>query len=337
MKKLSDIFGGKVLGLNAPISLKSGIDELENKMNMNISPEKIGWGRLKQQKGLSLFGDKDKDKIMNILDCNPTNKNQQGFIHKTLNLIKGQGFRENEDVKLRREFEQARQIYAPRRTEQAVTVVARPISTEPTFGQKLATGTTNVLKGAGIIKSEEERMALAKEKTERMKLNQQLEIERIKASSGRADRSSSLRQSMGRVFDAGERSLGHFGRDLTGASIAVQPVSQIDKINRLIGMGGGSSGFLMMAGSSAGKPFNLKIAEAIGTQKDIERIKEQMAQQPMQQPMQRYPEQPMQQQSVQRYPEQSHETVIYSPYSKRKVTYTRGPYRRRPMVPQQRY
>lgn len=338
MKKLSDIFGGKVPGLNAPISLKSGVDKLEMKMNMNISPEKIGWGRLNQQKKLSLFGDKDKDKVMNILDCNPTNKNEQGFIHKTLNLVRGRGFRENEDVQLRRDFEQARQIYAPRRTEQPVTVVARPVPRElegPTFGQKLATGATNVLKGAGIIKSEQERMALAKEKTQRMKLRQQVEIERLKAMPRITDRRpySGLGKT-GQVIRAGEQSLGEFGIDLSRASIAVQPVSEIDKINRLVGMGGSGAGIMSMSRTGVEKSFNLKIAETVGTQEDIERAKEQMAQQSVPiAPQQQIPSQ----QPVQRYPEQSYETLLYSPYSKRKVTYTRGPYRKRIPVPQQRY
>lgn len=34
-------------------------------------PEQIGWNRMNKQKRLSLFGDKDKDGVPNIFDCDP--------------------------------------------------------------------------------------------------------------------------------------------------------------------------------------------------------------------------------------------------------------------------
>jgi len=61
---------------------------------MPPSPEK----RMKQQKGLSMFGDYDGDKLPNIFDCNPKNKNQQGFIHRLKNSLEGRGFVEDSEV-----------------------------------------------------------------------------------------------------------------------------------------------------------------------------------------------------------------------------------------------
>ena len=44
-------------------------------------PEQIARKRIDQQKYLSMFGDFDKDKLANILDCNPRNINEQAFWH----------------------------------------------------------------------------------------------------------------------------------------------------------------------------------------------------------------------------------------------------------------
>jgi len=41
-------------------------------------PIDSGFKRIKQQKGLSMFGDKDKDGVVNILDCQPRNRLKQG-------------------------------------------------------------------------------------------------------------------------------------------------------------------------------------------------------------------------------------------------------------------
>src|SRR6056297_3011364 len=40
--------------------------------------------------------DSDKDGVMNGLDCEPNNPKEQGFIHKTVNLVRGRGFQDKE-------------------------------------------------------------------------------------------------------------------------------------------------------------------------------------------------------------------------------------------------
>ena len=50
------------------------------KIKMNVNQD--AWTRVNQQKGLPMFGDKDKDGVPNILDCWPLDKKRQGFTHK---------------------------------------------------------------------------------------------------------------------------------------------------------------------------------------------------------------------------------------------------------------
>src|SRR6056297_3100121 len=38
--------------------------------------------------------DSDKDGVMNGLDCEPNNPKEQGFIHKTVNFVRGKGFQD---------------------------------------------------------------------------------------------------------------------------------------------------------------------------------------------------------------------------------------------------
>jgi len=51
--------------------------------NIFGNPERYAQKRLKQGKGLPMFGDFDKDKVLNIFDCSPRNPMLQGNIHGT--------------------------------------------------------------------------------------------------------------------------------------------------------------------------------------------------------------------------------------------------------------
>jgi hypothetical protein len=59
-----------------------------------FSVERSSWNRMRQQKGLPMFGDMDKDRVPNILDCNPWDNQQQGFFHKLGNFVIGRGWTE---------------------------------------------------------------------------------------------------------------------------------------------------------------------------------------------------------------------------------------------------
>lgn len=120
-KKLDNMFGGKQSNVNnvfknntnvnnvlknafntnkqtkANVNNKFNVSSINN-VNTKISSmlgnvkgtENIGWNRAKQQVGLNPTGDFDGDKLMNMLDCNPLDKNKQGPVH-TLKTFIGLG------------------------------------------------------------------------------------------------------------------------------------------------------------------------------------------------------------------------------------------------------
>lgn len=100
MPKLSDVFGGKVPGLNAPLKFSEAVPNVEKVVPKGKTFEDTGWLRLGQQKNLNLWGDSDKDKIKNILDCDPLNPQRQGVLSKTKNWVSGKGFVEDDEVKI---------------------------------------------------------------------------------------------------------------------------------------------------------------------------------------------------------------------------------------------
>ncbi len=92
MKMPSSLKTQKFTNMKMPSGLDSRIFKnkmvkLESKMKTNLHPENVGFKRLKQQKGLSLWGDKDGDKLANILDCNPLDRTKQGGAHKVLSFL----------------------------------------------------------------------------------------------------------------------------------------------------------------------------------------------------------------------------------------------------------
>lgn len=80
-------------GFDKGINFKSSLDRIEQRFkSIEFKTEKLAYGRLKLQKGLPMFGDYDGDKKLNVFDCHPRDINKQGIIDKTVNLIKGKGF-----------------------------------------------------------------------------------------------------------------------------------------------------------------------------------------------------------------------------------------------------
>lgn len=83
------------MGSNKGISFKGMVPEMNFK-SIASKPEQ----RMKQQVGLSMFGDYDKDGVANILDCNPRNRLRQGIATKIKNWTAGRGFVEDDEVPL---------------------------------------------------------------------------------------------------------------------------------------------------------------------------------------------------------------------------------------------
>lgn len=113
LKPKNDMFGTKVLagkGIMEKPKFGKSFDPMKSKKNLfNVEvlarkgiiqrPDKVGWNRMKMQKGLSMFGDFDKDKVPNIFDCKPYDKMQQGLIHKLGNYLSGWGWTEDAPAK----------------------------------------------------------------------------------------------------------------------------------------------------------------------------------------------------------------------------------------------
>jgi hypothetical protein len=74
LNKINSSFGFMKNNLNQDNNIKQLFGTFGN-------PEKTANKRLKQQKGLSLFGDNDGDKLMNVFDCDPLDYLKQGEQH----------------------------------------------------------------------------------------------------------------------------------------------------------------------------------------------------------------------------------------------------------------
>jgi len=64
------------MGFNMAVNYKQ---DFFNKANMR--PDLSAKRRMNQQRGLSLFGDRDGDRLPNVFDCDPLDPNKQGKIH----------------------------------------------------------------------------------------------------------------------------------------------------------------------------------------------------------------------------------------------------------------
>jgi hypothetical protein len=53
-----------------------------------MQQDKDAWERINNQSKINMFGDKDRDKIPNILDNKPFKKNKKSFERKVRNLLK---------------------------------------------------------------------------------------------------------------------------------------------------------------------------------------------------------------------------------------------------------
>jgi len=77
------------INFNKLINGNNGSHKFTNNIKDLIGkPEKSAKHRMKQQNGLSMFGDYDGDKVLNMFDCDPINPKKQGKVHDFLNKLK---------------------------------------------------------------------------------------------------------------------------------------------------------------------------------------------------------------------------------------------------------
>jgi len=408
MKKygLSGIFKGNIMGENMDKDVfglnSTGFDLEKNmKKGMTMGLDKVAIKRMKNQKKVSLFGDYDNDKLMNVFDCEPLNKKKQGMIHKSLNLFGGRGFKEDADL-VKNEGYRTRVIKSGKYTDRPDSPISTLEELKRTKVGKIASYIGAGAKNLFEKSAENKPIALARTKEQEeinqiqsgMKEDAYQKMIRRKAREGFMDeyltnkQASTSKQGLGQIKDSfnGMRAGGsEAARQLIGGTGAGAPDIK-SKINNLYGVGNSGGGFAMMAsGSQSNRGFHEAISNRQGTgmyeaikhgptgMGIIESLQSQMTDKehkrftatPIEQNMnpvieqrqpipameqraprptiQQYaPQQPVgiipqniQQQPVgiipqniqqQNAPQQNR---IISPYSKKAVGYTRGPYRKR--------
>ena len=279
INNLSSVFGGKVPGVNAPLKFSDAVSEGNGFMkNISGQSEKGAWERMMTQKKMSLFGDADKDKTLNIFDCAPLDRMKQATVHKLL-----------------------------------------PPEKPPGTWDKFKTGVSKVVAPVGQFVSEkgqEWKTAKQAETTHRR------DVEMARAKAGVSERPQqapkqaydNFTRPVGKRMRQVEGGISQFGNDLQ-SGIAAAPMAGSQKIKSLIG--GAGSGYGMRQ-TLSGRPSGAGIYEALGKEAPAPTMDLQPQGQPQGQP--------------QFQPQE----MKYSQHSKRPVSYTRGPYRKRQIyVPSQ--
>ena len=365
MKKMSPDNYLKKMGFGSTKFMNT-LNQVQNKAIGNIiyGPEKIARKRIQQQKNLMPFGDIDGDKLMNAFDCDPWDKRKQAEWHKRMGqkIIEPSGQArdlttgryisptEVEDMEMTEEVEtpevevippktlgtiepqnnNEQMKYLPAVVEQPttqpktidITPQEEKLSTLEKLKEKLKTGAQKVWEGSGakdILEERKERKEFEKEirKASQEQLLKDIKEGKVKTSPYEMAQEASQRK--GRLMTVKE-SWSDMGAGIRAglAPIGASP----DKFSNLLGALPGERGMMMGAMTSTGKGLQmgyLPTAEPPGPPL-VGPPTPPMSATPVSRPSA-----PMAGAPAQFAPEK---TVI-SPYSKRPVSYTRGPYRKR--------
>lgn len=307
---------------------------MENRLrgNTNVNTEQIGWSRIALQKGLPMFGDRDKDKVLNVFDCNPYDRKKQALIDTlikrkvetpigNLETYKTQDDTVPIEIVSTSPMEGSYTTVMPEvKKEPWISATVTPVTEEtpakegPGFWTKLGKGLIATGREAGILK-----IPLTPE--QQIEQREQARQEVIK------ERELAYRREMGRKYRTKYPYL-----PPTKESMFKDPLSEVarsfnragvlgasDKISIMTGMGGGGGGYRMaemgvqqkggtgawqMAGMGVVKPPMEAQVEAITTPSISGTA------------------------SYETPATQTEQGMVWSPYSKKYVRYPRGPYRK---------
>ena len=326
MNNLSDIFGGKVPGLNAPLKFRDALpDEPVQSKGGSNQLDMVGLSRASDQRGLSLFGDVDKDKTFNVFDCEPYNKLEQAVVHKV-------GAAQ----------EVGKVTYQPTEIAETGVVTAAPTKGWEGFKERTGVGDWWARRRE---RKEQEREALMQARTqalkevtkEKVKADVLREKERLGFGPQRERYDWVWNPQTGRMeYTKRPKRVSIRGRELSSPREFVQgfetgvggiaPQQFGAKVGLLTGFGGGMGAWQAVQQPATGT-FASKVYESVGGQPPPEGLLPQPQQiqpqvVPPVQPLAQPPIQPVQ-------PQFQPQVTKYSPYSKRPVSYTRGPYRKR--------
>ena len=279
LDSLSEVFGGKVPGLNAPLRFKDAISNMEPRQSNQL--DSFAFGNVMRQKDLSLFGDFDNDKKLNIFDCDPFDPSKQGKIHDFFKAggEKVKGFfssspqrdfmvqekalliRPDEPPRSQQDWEATKRFgrAAVDKTGLALQVTGRGLKK---FGKNVATGVGNVYQASGTpqyLKARQERLAaegqiIAQARAEAIKeaAKQKYLQKGQQAFDKQMGRSQSPQWQYGpdRGWNFGQAPKSEFGQLTSGFQTGVGsivPSSYEQKVGLMTGFGGGG-GFAAMTG-----------------------------------------------------------------------------------------
>jgi len=348
----------KIPGLNAPFDLKGSVNKIEMMMysgktkkanykidkemidekvfkNLNMNTEMIGWNRLNKQKGLSLFGDVDKDKVANIFDCKPFNRMEQGLVHKLKRFVAGEGFTEPPEtvgeLEVYNNVEPKVEIYGQPETKKKKFITIQQVPFEASVEKAEEVAKTPWTEKAeklgyavGLLKTPEQRLEIEKRRVELAKARTAERIAIAKAT----PRELPIRRAVDYRADRMVR------RVMPPPTFEISPAQ---KASRVLGLAP-SVGFMTPSYGMGGIGFSQMIpgSRAAGAGfREMVTGKEAVQLPPAAYPTSSLGVQqgvPYGAQVQPGYPPQVPRR--YSPYSKRAVSYTRGPYKKRTIIVQ---
>jgi len=325
-------------------------------------PEGIARKRMRHQNGLSHFGDFDDDKVPNILDCWPRDPMRQGLLHKMKNYAGGKGFVENEDVQSKEDAIDVMKQEMRQPKEDAIDVMKQEMrkpkdniqiiygqddktegvgkiggilaSGAKGVGKGLVFGAKEVYKASPAYSTPEEKATKLKQKFEMEKIRESGRMDALKESEKMKAKSLYMKEFSSGMPRPAQRQVGRSGYPIQyggighaqprGVDRALIPASVAIKSFTVSGQPGYIGGSMVEGGPV--DDFAMKVDDALGKGTLRQQYGLQLQQQQQLQQMRVAPQQVGQ-------PQFQPEVTKMSPYSKRKVSYTRGPYRKR--APQQ--
>ncbi len=314
VKKAGYRVGKKMTGIDKGMD----IDEKVFK-NIDMDTEMIGWSRLNKQKGLSLFGDADRDKTLNVFDCDPFDMTKQAKIHDLLKLGK-------EKVG---KFITVTQV-PTEPVEPKITIIPEE-KTKLTWKEKFAkarVGAQEFGAGAGkfgyaigLLKTPEQRLEIEKRRVELAKASAAERIAMAKAMPRQLPVRRVVEERAGRMV---RRVMPPPIRELTPTQKASGILGLTPYVGPMMpsyGMGGVGFRQMVPGGSpTVGVGFR---EMATGKEAVVQPPTPGITGVPGVPPGYSVPQ-----------PVPPSPSMVISPYSKRPVAYTRGPYRKRVIVAQ---
>lgn len=326
----------------------------------------LGWQRTKKQKGLKPLGDVDRDRVLNVFDCEPYNRKKQGFIDKTVNLVKGYGFVESRDINpyqsvVESDIEAAKQfgMAAGRGLVSGAQAVGRGAARLP---GAVATGVRNVYQASGAPEYFErraeqqqwEQQARRAAQAEALKYAEKLKAEKLLKDEVRSALGLEQQPRMQQVTPQRQSEWQQLRQGASEGAMSFSPRGMRETAADYVGLmgvgrrGGYGSNFAYADNSAyrvaslvgdAGQGFwPSKVQESVGARPIMG---QEMPMQPMQpvqpvQSMQRFPgiqtpqvaPPPGQQTQAQPEGQPPKPGMVWSERSKKWVKYPRGPYKK---------